>query len=71
MYILQALVLGHEGVDVFVCLYDFMAQKRYYRGKISQINTDNSYDITFDDGDERQSTPLNEMQYNQFEYLLV
>ena len=27
------------------------------------MNTDGTYDITFDDGDERQNTPLNEMQH--------
>ena len=38
--------------------------KNYYIGKISTLNTDGTYDITFDDGDERKNTPLNEMQCN-------
>jgi len=36
----------------------------YYPGKIEQMNTDGTYDIKFDDGDERKNTPLNEMEHN-------
>merc|ERR1712166_118275 len=36
----------------------------YHPGKIEQINTDGTYDIKFDDGDERKNTPLNEMKHN-------
>jgi hypothetical protein len=32
-----------------------------YSGKISRVNSDGTYDITFDDGDKRKSCPLNEM----------
>ena len=42
----------------------FKTNGAFYPGKIKKMNTDGTYDITFDDGDERQSTPLNEMQYN-------
>ena len=34
-------------------------------GKIKKINTDGTYDITFDDGDERKNTPLNECRTSQ------
>ena len=34
-------------------------------GKIKKINTDGTYDITFDDGDERKNTPLNECMTSQ------
>jgi len=42
----------------------FKTNGAFYPGKIKKMNTDGTYDITFDRGDERQSTPLNEMQYN-------
>jgi hypothetical protein len=42
----------------------FKTNGAFYPGKIKKMNTDGTYDITFDDGDERQSTPLNEMQCN-------
>merc|ERR1711865_548849 len=42
----------------------FKTDGAFYPGKIKKMNTDGTYDITFDDGDERQNTPLNEMQCN-------
>jgi len=41
----------------------FKTNGEFYPGKIKKMNTDGTYDITFDDGDERQNTPLNEIQY--------
>ena len=34
-------------------------------GKIKKINTDGTYDITFNDGDERINTPLDECMISQ------
>ena len=34
---------------------------RYYSGKIRTINEKGTYNITFDDGDQRENIPLNEM----------
>jgi len=36
----------------------------FYPGIIKSMNTDGTYDITFDFDGERKNTPLNEMQYN-------
>jgi len=36
----------------------------FYPGKITKIKTDGTYDIKFDDGDERKNVPLNEMLNN-------
>ena len=42
----------------------FKTNGAFYPGKIKKMNTDGTYDITFDDGDERKNTPLKEMKYN-------
>jgi hypothetical protein len=42
----------------------FKTNGEFYPGIIKKMNTDGTYDITFDDGDERKNTPFNEMQYN-------
>ena len=41
----------------------FKTNGAFYPGTIKKIDTDGTYDITFDDGDERKNTPLNEMTY--------
>ena len=48
----------------------FKTNGAFYSGKIKQMNTDGTYDITFDDKryfrtSFRKNTPLKEMKYNE------